>query len=122
MHRDLCTCTMVVHKTQVFRSIAGSDTTSMSIVKQCYLLDSILGTQCTNEVLNNPELSLRDIKRRVLQADHLKMIEKTGNHPSLTLTMGMTEPNFVNGSPEITLSHCFLGSTLPYARLCAHCP
>ena len=33
--------------TQVFRSIAVSDVTSMSIVKQCYLLDSILGTQCT---------------------------------------------------------------------------
>ena len=70
--------------TQVFRSIAGSDMTSMSIVKQCYVLNSILGTQCTNEILNNPGLPLRDIKRRVLQADHLKMIEKTGNHPSLT--------------------------------------
>ena len=98
----------------------------MSIVKQCYVLDSILGTQCTNEVLNNPGLSLRDLKRRVLQADRLKIIDKSENS-SLSnlrppLTMGTTEPNFVNGSPEITLSHCFQGSTLPYARLCEHCP
>ena len=78
---------MVVHKTQVFRSISVSDMTSMSIVKQCYVLDSILGTQCTNEVLNNPGLSLRDLKRRVLQADHLKMIEKSENHPSLTYVL-----------------------------------
>ena len=112
--------------TQVFRSIAVSDVTSMSIVKQCYLLDSILGTQCTNEVLNNPGLPLRDLKRRVLEADRLKIIDKSENS-SLSnlrppLTMGTTEPNFVNGSPEITLSHCFQGLTMPYARLCAHCP
>ena len=82
--------------TQVFRSIAVSDVTSMSIVKQCYVLDSILGTQCTNEVLNNPGLSLRDIKKRVLEADHLKIIEKSGIHPFSNLrpplTMGMMEP------------------------------
>ena len=40
--------------TQVFRSIAVSDVTSMSIVKQCHFLDSILDTQFTNEVFNNP--------------------------------------------------------------------
>ena len=73
--------------TKVFRSIAVSDVTSMSIVKQCYLLDSILGTQCTNEVLNNPGLSLRDLKRRALEADRLKIIEKSGNHPSLTYVL-----------------------------------
>ena len=105
-HTHLHTCTMVVHKTlvlycacayecvcnresssvstKVFRSIAVSDVTSMSIVKQCYLF---LGTQCTNEVLNNPELPLRDLKRRVLEADRLKTIEKTGNHPSLTYVL-----------------------------------
>ena len=70
--------------TKVFRSIAVSDVTSMSIVKQCYLLDSILGTQCTNEVLNNPGLPLRDLKRCVLEADRLNIIEKFENHPSLT--------------------------------------
>ena len=73
--------------TKVFRSIAVSDVTSMSIVKQCYVLDSILGTQCTNEVLNNPGLPLRDLKRRVLEADHLKITEKSGNHPSLTYVL-----------------------------------
>ena len=73
--------------TQVFRSIAGSDVTSMSIVKQCYLLDSILGTQCTNEVLNNPGLPLRGLKKRVLEADRLKIIEKSKNLPSLTYVL-----------------------------------
>ena len=40
-----------------------------------------------NEVLNNPGLSLRDIKRRVLEADRLKIIEKSENHPSLTYVL-----------------------------------
>ena len=39
--------------TQVFRSVAVSDVTSMSIVKQCHFFDSILDTQFTNEALNN---------------------------------------------------------------------
>ena len=44
--------------TQVFRTIAVSDVTSMSIVKQCHFLDSILGTKFTNEVLSvNSEVS-----------------------------------------------------------------
>ena len=38
--------------TQVFRNIAASDVTSMTIIKQCYFLDSILETEFTNEVLN----------------------------------------------------------------------
>ena len=44
-------------------------------------------------ILNNPGLPLRDIKRRVLEADHLKMIEKSGNsflsNLRPPLTMGM---------------------------------
>ena len=38
----------------------------MSIIKQCYFLDSILETEFTNEVLNNPELCIGDLKKRVI--------------------------------------------------------
>ena len=69
--------------TQVFRSIAVSDVTSMSIVKQCHFLDSILDTQFTNKVLNSPELSSRDLKKQTIEADRLKIMEKSENHPSL---------------------------------------
>ena len=70
--------------TQVFRTIAVSDVTSMSIVKQCHFLDSILGTKFTNEVLSvNSEVSLRDLKKRILEADRLRTIEKSDGHPSL---------------------------------------
>ena len=68
--------------TQVFRSIAVSDVTSMSIFKQCHFLDSILDTQFTNEVLNNPELSSRDPKKRIIEVDRLKIVEKSLNHQS----------------------------------------
>ena len=61
--------------TQVFRSIAVSDVTSMSIVKQCHFLDSILDTQFTNDVLNNSELSSRDLKKRIIEADRLKSLK-----------------------------------------------
>ena len=69
--------------THVFRSIAVSDVTSMSIVKQCHFLDSILDDQFTNEVLNNPELSSRDLKKQIVETDRLKIMEKSANHPSL---------------------------------------
>ena len=55
--------------TQVYRFIAVSDMTSMSIVKQCHFLDSILDTQFTNEVLNNPVLSSRDLQKQIIEAD-----------------------------------------------------
>ena len=69
--------------TQVFRSVAVSDVTSRSIVKQCHFLDSILDIQFINEVLNNPVLFLRDLKKRIIEADRLKIMEKSENPPSL---------------------------------------
>ena len=117
--------------TQVFRSIAVSDVTSMSIVKQCYLLDSILGTQCTNEVLNNPKLSLRDLKKRVLEADRLKTIEKSGNHPSLTYVLRVAKENMWIKFWDVALDHGYDGtkaSTALLKFLCLtvfrdrHCP
>ena len=90
--------------TQVFsRSIAVSDVTSMSIVKQCHFLDSILETQFTNEVLNNPELSLRDLKKRILEADHLKIVEKSENHPSLSHIL-----HYSKGKPMAKILGCGL--------------
>ena len=55
--------------TQVFRSIAVSDMISMSIVEQYHFLNSILDTQFTNEVLNNPVLSSKDLKKWIIEAD-----------------------------------------------------
>ena len=48
---------------QVFNSIAASDVMSMSLVKQCKFLEAKLGTEFTNEVLSQSELSLRDLKK-----------------------------------------------------------
>ena len=103
----------------------------MSIVKQCYLLDSILGTQCTNEVLNNPKLSLRDLKKRVLEADRLKTIEKSGNHPSLTYVLRVAKENMWIKFWDVALDHGYDGtkaSTALLKLLCLtvfrdrHCP
>ena len=46
----------------VFRSLAASDVTSMSIVKQCQFLDQVLGTEFTCEMLCNPQLSIVDLR------------------------------------------------------------
>ena len=82
--------------TQLFRNIAVSDVTSMSIIKQSYFLDSILETEFTDNVLNNPELCIRDLKKRVIVADCLKIVQSSKRHPSLSLILHIAEENLLN--------------------------
>ena len=60
---------------QVFNSIAASDVTSMSLVKQCKFLESKLGTEFTSEVLSQPDLSLKDLQERVVKVDRMRTLE-----------------------------------------------
>ena len=61
--------------TQVFRTLAASNVMSISIVKQCQFLDQVLGTEFTMEFLDNTQLSLKNLKNRILKADHLKTLK-----------------------------------------------
>ena len=105
--------------TQVFSNIAASDVTSMSIIKQCYFLYSILETEFTNEVLNNPELCIGDLKKHVTVADRLKIVQSSKCHPSLSHILHIAEENLwmklwdvsleygydgITGNPQISLS------------------
>ena len=51
----------------VFKTLATSDVKSISIIKQCKLLDSVL--EFTEEFLKNSVLSLRNPKERIMHAD-----------------------------------------------------
>ena len=107
--------------TQVLRSIAVSDVTSMSIVKQCHFLDSILDTQFTNEVLNNPELSLRDLKKRILEADRLRIVENSENHPSLSYILHIAKKNQWLKFWDVALEYGYDGSKSSMAILKSLC-
>lgn len=71
--------------TQVFRSIAVSDVTSMNIVKQCYFLSHF-----TDGVLNNSNLSLR---KCIIESDHKRVVEKSKEHPSLLYVLCVAKDN-----------------------------
>ena len=79
--------------TQVFRSIAASDVTSMNIVKQCHFLDSIMESEFTDEVLNNPNLCLRDLKKRIIHADRILIEVESKVHPSLLYILCVAKEN-----------------------------
>ena len=98
-----------------------SDVTSMSIVKQCHFLDSILDTQFTNEVLNNPELSLRDLKKRILEADRLRIVEKSENHPSLSYILHIAKKNKWLKFWDVALEYGYDGSKSSMAILKSLC-
>ena len=107
--------------TQVFRSIAVSDVTSMSIVKQCHFLDSILDTQFTNDVLNNSELSSRDLKKRIIEADRLKIMEKSENRPSLFHIFCIARENKWLKFWDVALEYGYNGSKALLAILKSLC-
>ena len=107
--------------TQVFRNIAMSDLTSMSIVKQCHFLDSILETDFTNEVLNNPELCTRDLKKRVVEADRLKIVKRSKDHPSLCYILSVAEENRWLKFWDVALEHGYDGSKASLAILKSLC-
>ena len=67
---------------RVFRTLAASDVKSISIYKQCEFLDSILHSEFTEEFLKNPNLSLRDLKKRIMYADFSRSLEVAFNHAS----------------------------------------
>ena len=78
-----------------------------------------------------PKLSLRDLKKRVLEADRLKTIEKSGNHPSLTYVLRVAKENMWIKFWDVALDHGYDGtkaSTALLKLLCLtvfrdrHCP
>ena len=47
----------------------------------------------TNEVLSQSELSLRDLKERILKADRIKSLDASENHPSLKFALRIAKEN-----------------------------
>ena len=92
-------------RTQVFRSIAASDASSMNIVRQCHFLDSVLGSEFTDEVLNEPNLGLRNLKKRVIDADSKRVEEKSKDHPSLLYILRVAKENLWLKFWDVALEH-----------------
>ena len=67
---------------QVFTSLAASDVESICLIKQWHFLEHPYGSNFTDEILNNSEVSLRSLKERVLKVDHLHLIFQAKVHPS----------------------------------------
>ena len=78
---------------QVFNSFSATDVMSMILVKQCQFLESKLGTEFTGEVLYQPHLSLRDLKKRILHVDKIKTFAASENHPSLQFVLNVAREN-----------------------------
>ena len=95
---------------QVFNSTAASDVTSMSLVKQCKFLESKLGAKFTSEVLSQPDLSLRDLKERVVKVDRMRTLEMSENHPSLQFALNIAKENAWMKFWDVALEHRLEGT------------
>ena len=116
----ICTVCMriLLYMYGVFSNIAASDVTSMSIIKQYYFLDSILETEFTNEVLNNPELCIGDLKKRVTVADRLKIMQSSKCHPPLSHILHIAEENLWMKLCDVALQYGYDGSKASLESLC----
>ena len=65
----------------------------MSLVKQCKFLEPKLGAEFTSEVLSQPDLSLKDLKERVVKVDRMRTLEMSENHLSLQFALKIAKEN-----------------------------
>ena len=82
----------------------------MNIVRQCHFLDSVLGSEFTDEVLNEPNLCLRNLKKRVIDADR-------NSHPSLLYILRVAKENLWLKFWDVALEHGLDGSKSSMALL-----
>ena len=68
---------------QVFHTLAASDIDSISLIKQCRLLDQTLGLNFTETLLVDPSTSFRDLKRQIITADYTRTLNMSEQHVSL---------------------------------------
>ena len=68
---------------QVFHILAASDIDSISLIKQCRLLDQTLGLNFTETLLVDPSTSFRDLKRQIITADYTRTLNMSEQHVSL---------------------------------------
>ena len=73
--------------------LTASNVMSISIVKQCQFLDQVLGAEFTMEFLNDTQLSLKNLKNRILKADHLKTLKAAEGHPSQCYAVAVANNN-----------------------------
>ena len=90
---------------QIVNSFAATDVMSMSLVKQCQFLESKLGTEFTGEVLCQPHLSLRDLKKRILHVDKMRTLAASENHPSLQFVLNVARENGWMKFWDVALEH-----------------
>ena len=62
-------------------------------MKHCHFLDSIMGSEFTYEVLNNPKLCLGDLKKQFIHADRILIKEESKVHPSLLYILLVPKEN-----------------------------
>lgn len=102
----------------------------MNIVKQCYFLDSILGSHFTDEVLKNSNLSLRDLRKHIIEADRKRVEEKSKDLLSLLYVLHVAEKNLwlkfwdvaleygqdgsIISSMALLISYTYLWSQIPF--------
>ena len=86
----------------------------MSLVKQCKFLESKLGTEFISEVLrlSQPDLSLRDLKERVVKADRIRTLEMSENYPSLQFALNVAKENAWMKFWDVALEHALKGASI----------
>ena len=76
---------------RVYSALAATDVESISLAKQCCLLELPFKTNFTDEVLNNSFGSLRSLKERILKVGHSYLLDQMKDHPSQKLVMEVAQ-------------------------------
>ena len=112
---------ILCNKLSFLYCVQNGDVHSISVNKQCKFLDEVLGTNFTEELLSNPHLSLKDLKRRIISADYLKNLKAAEDHPSQKYVAQIEEMNVWLKLWDMALDHGTEGTKAVLAILKALC-
>ena len=107
-------------RVQTFTAIAATYVNSLSIVKQCRLLQSSFPSlsSLTDEVLCKSQiLSLRCLKERILKADRKRTLDTSVEHPSLLYPLKITKESKWMKFWDMSLDHREKGTRAALAIL-----
>ena len=93
--RCLCAKLSFLHKilsseqstlsTEVFNTLTFSNVESTLLINQCRQLEQPYTQKFTDEVLTNPDVVMRSLKKQIIRADHSLVLSEANTHPSQSI-------------------------------------
>ena len=84
LHR-ICSSESDTLCSEVYKTLTYPDIESISLVKQCRLLELPYSSNFTSEILTNPTICMRSLKKRVIQIDRTLQLNQAKDHPSQSI-------------------------------------